>query len=178
MAITTSNFETGVFSNCEYEQRQKHFQESNKLYRFTYMLGSDQYKSGIIAPNEREAALLFDLLAAENGGDIRVENQEMMGVVDFMTPNLHKVYKKKLSMAVHDKFYSVLRQDKEIREKAAKAEVDKRQAEKAKKKEQQTSHMLNVLAQAAAYARKFGFAKEQREAENDKNFSEWMKIKQ
>jgi hypothetical protein len=175
MAITTANYETGVFSNREYEQQQQHFKEANKLYRFTFILGDNQYKTGILAPNDKEAALLFDLLAAENGGKIRVENQEMIGVCDFMTPDLEKVYRKKLSMAVYDKFYSVLRQDKEIREKQAQAEVEKRKVEKAKKKEQQVNHALDILQQAAAYARKLGLMKEKRDAENDKNFHEWMK---
>lgn len=176
MAITVSS--ATIESAREYETYQKHLKDSPKLYRFTFMLGGEQMKTSILAPDERSACLLFDLLAAENGGDIRVENQEYMGICDFMTPDLQKVYKKKLSMAVYDKFYAIMKQEKERQDQQGQAEQEKRKAEQAKKKEQQTNHMLNVLAQAAAYAKRLGFAKEQRDAENEKNFSEWMRSKQ
>jgi hypothetical protein len=175
MAITVSN--ATIESAREYETYQKHLKNSPKLYRFTYMLGGEQMKTSILAPDEKSACLLFNLLAAENGGDIRVENQEYMGICDFMTPDLQKVYKKKLSMAVYDKFYAILKQENERQEKQAQAEVENRKAEKSKTREAKINHALDILAQAAAYARKLGLAKAQREKEQDADFSRWMKIK-
>lgn len=176
MAITVSN--ATIESAREYETYQKHVKETPKLYRFTYFDGDDVFKTSILAPNENEAQLLFDLLAAESGRQMRVENQEFCGVCDFMTPDLAKAYKKKLSMGVCDRFYAVLKREKENREGQVQAEEQKRKAQVERSKEQKRNHALDVLVNAAQYAKKLGLWKEEREQEQDADFSRWMKTKQ
>lgn len=63
MAITTSNYETGVFSNREYEQQQTQIKNAPKVFRFTLFTDNEVYKTNIEAPDESKAQLLFDLLA-------------------------------------------------------------------------------------------------------------------
>jgi hypothetical protein len=174
MAITVSN--ATIESAREYEKQQQHLKETPKLYRFTYFDGNDVFRTSILAPNEHEAQLLFDLLAAESGRQMRIENQEFCGVCDFMTPNLAKAYNKKLSMGVYDKFYAVLKLEKENQEKHAQAEEEKRRAKIEKTKEQKRNHALDVLVNAAQYAKRLGLWKEQRDKEQSEDFSKWMKM--
>lgn len=173
MAITVSN--ATIESAREYETYQNHLKETPKLYRFTYFDGADVYKSSILAPNETEAQLLFDLLAAESGKQVRVENQEYMGICDFMTPDLIKVYNKKVSMTVHDKFYAVLKIEREIQERQAQDKNQKHKAQAERVKEHKRDHGLNVLLDAVRYAKKLGLWKEQKDKEETENFSAWMK---
>jgi hypothetical protein len=177
MAITTANYETGVFSNREYEKQQTQIKNAPKVFRFTWFADNEAYKTNIEAPDESKAQLLFDLLAKESGLPVRVEGQEYIGIVDFQTPDLKKRHKKKISVPVYDAYYKILRETAIAEENRVQAEQDSRKAENAKTREAKINHALDILAQAAAYARKIGLAKAQREQEQDADFSRWMKIK-
>jgi len=173
MAITVSN--ATIESAREYETYQNHLKETPKLFRFTYFDGADVYKTSILAPTEIEAQLLFDLLAAESGRQMRVENQEYCGVCDFMTPNLAKAYNKKLSTGVYDKFYAVLKLEKENQDRQVQAEEQKRKLKSEKRKEQKRDHALDVLINAVNFAKKLGLWRDEREQEQAEDFSAWMK---
>jgi hypothetical protein len=177
MAITTGNV---FYDRAEVSQDKVYPEQINELktlprvWDFQYMKSDNVFKMSVLAPDYESANFIFYNIV---GSDARLESGPNGGQnVHYQSPDCEKLYRKRLGTKIRDGYYAWIRQKKEAQEKATQAEVEKRKAEKSKKKERQINHALDILAQAAAYARKLGLANAQREKEQAEDFSKWVKM--
>jgi hypothetical protein len=164
-----------VSEDPAYQEQINEMKTLPRVWGFEYMLGDNQYKLNVVAPDAEAANFIFYNIV---GPEARLEGGPNGGPnVHYTSPDCEKFYRKRLGMKIGDAYYQWIKQEKERAERRVLAEQEKHKADKAKKDKQKINHLLDVLASAASLAKRMGFAQEQKDREQSSDFMKWMKIK-